>query len=331
MRAQINSKNRGFTLIELLVVIAIIAVLISLLLPAVQSAREAARRAQCFNKLRQIGLGMHNYLSGNDVFPAGGLYANDAFAATGGTVLRSNYVGWAVAILPFIEQAPLFNAYNSDLHNWDIQNSTIHSTKLNSYVCPSDIQADVRFPSFGIGGGATAYTNIAPGSYKGVAGRYSTPSAGTELFWDYASYVDQLGSSMQPESRGILTAAGVGGISNVRISEISDGTSNTMMVGEYSTTMITNSRAMWPASWGYMSLGSAGPSQGVRGIPDYALCTKYVAANRCNRAFASFHPGVMNFVMGDGSVRTIKRYIDAIVYQNLATMRGGEIISADAL
>ena len=104
-----------------------------------------------------------------------------------------------------------------------------------------------------------------------------------------------------------------------------------MMVGEYSTTMITNSRALWPASWGYMSLGSAGPSQGVRGIPDYALCTKYVAANRCNRAFASFHPGVMNFVMGDGSVRTIKRYIDAIVYQNLATMRGGEIISADAL
>ncbi len=67
---------------------------------------------------------MHNYLSGNDVFPAGGLYANDAFAATGGTVLRSNYVGWAVAILPFIEQAPLFNAYNSDVHNWHIQNST---------------------------------------------------------------------------------------------------------------------------------------------------------------------------------------------------------------
>ncbi|MFM7127903.1 MAG: DUF1559 domain-containing protein [bacterium] len=331
MSSYSRQKSRAFTLIELLVVIAIIAVLISLLLPAVQSAREAARRAQCFNNLRQIGLGMHNYLSTNDTFPAGGMYANDAFAQSTGTVLRSNYMGWSISILPFVEQAPLFAAYNANMHNWDPHNSTIISTKLSAYICPSDVQIDLPYPTFGIGGGASAYNNISPASYKGVAGRYSTPSPGTELFWDYASFVDQLGSSMQAEARGILTASGVGGIGTVRLAEITDGTSNTFLVGEYATNQQVAARAFWSASWAYMGLGSAGPSQGVRGIPDYAMCTRYVAANRCNRAFASFHPGAMNFAMADGSVRTIKRFIDAVVYQNLATMKGGEIVSADAL
>lgn len=331
MHAAIHRRKRGFTLIELLVVISIIAVLISLLLPAVQSAREAARRAQCFNNLRQIGLGMHNYLSANDVFPAGGLYAEDDTFKSSGTVLRSNYIGWAVAILPYAEQTQLFNAYNTLVNNWQVSNQTVISTKLSMYICPSDIQSDTYIASFGIGGPTTPYANIAPASYKGVAGRYSTPSPGTELFWDYASFVRDLAPAMQAESRGILSVAGVGGISNARIAEVIDGSSNTYLVGEYATRVPANSRAMWATSWGYMSLGSAGPNQGVRGIPDFQLCTTYIAANRCNRAFASFHPNVMNFVMADGSVKTVKRFIDAVIYQNLATMKGSEIVSADAL
>lgn len=326
-----SRRRSGFTLIELLVVISIIAVLISLLLPAVQSAREAARRAQCFNNLRQIGLGMHNYLSANDVFPAGALYSEDDTFRSSGTVVRSNYIGWAVAILPYAEQTQIYNAYNSLVNNWQVSNQTVISTKLSMYICPSDIQADVYTASFAIGGPTIPYSNIAPASYKGVAGRYSTPSPGTELFWDFASFVRDLAPSMQAESRGILSVAGVGGFSNVRIAEVIDGSSNTYLVGEYASRTPTNARAMWATSWAYMALGSAGPNQGVRGIPDFAICTTYIAANRCNRAFASFHPNVMNFVMADGSVRTIKRFIDAVIYQNLATMKGNEIVSADAL
>ncbi|MDR3638003.1 MAG: DUF1559 domain-containing protein [Isosphaeraceae bacterium] len=317
----------GFTLIELLVVIAIIAVLIALLLPAVQAAREAARRAQCFNNLKQMGLGMHNYLSANDCFPAGSLYADDAFSQTKGTPLFSNYAGWTVAILPFMEQAQLYNAYNSQLHNWDGANTTVISTKLSTQVCPSDINGDGYVASFSVTSGV-AYANVALGSYKGVSGRYSVPSPGTELFWDYASYVESL--PMDPNSQGVLTVVGVGGVGPATIAAITDGTSNTLMVGEYATKTQAVSEAMWAASWGYMSLASAGPSQGVRGIPDYSICKSYIAANRCNRAFASFHPNAMNFLMADGHAKTITRYVDATVYTSLATIRGGEIVSGDS-
>jgi len=337
MRNLVTRRRVGFTLIELLVVIAIIAVLISLLLPAVQAAREAARRAQCTNNLKQMGLAMHTYLDSNQCFPPGNLYTvNDgAVYSRTGSSLRSNYAGWAVSILPYMEQTPLYNAYNTQLHNWNVANSTVYQTKLSTQICPSDIGGGAPVPSFGIGGVATPYTNIATGSYKGVAGRYAHTYAGTvitsDLFWDYGSFVELLG--LEPASRGVLTATGVGGAGTTTISNVIDGTSNTMLIGEYATDEAAGgitARAMWAGSWGYMSLGSAGASQGVRGIPSYAKCLNYIAANRCRRAFASFHPGVMNFAMADGHVRAIKVYADATVYRNLATVNGAEIISADS-
>jgi prepilin-type processing-associated H-X9-DG protein len=217
------------------------------------------------------------------------------------------------------------------VHNWDPANTTVISTKLSVQVCPSDVNGDTYISGFVVRAsvGAT-YTNLAEGSYKGVVGTYSTPTPSITLFWDYASYVELLASSMVPSSRGMLTVVGVGNIGPVKVASVTDGTSSTLAVGEYATKTPAVSEAMWAGSWGYMSLGSAGPSQGVRGIPDYNICLTYIAANRCNRAFASLHPGAMNFLLADGHVKTITPYVDASVYQALATIQGGEIVSADA-
>jgi prepilin-type N-terminal cleavage/methylation domain-containing protein/prepilin-type processing-associated H-X9-DG protein len=330
----------GFTLIELLVVIAIIAVLIGLLLPAVQAAREAARRAQCINNLKQIGLAMFNYESANLAFPPGGMYgANDPCSVAAGSCLRCNLLGWGVAILPFFEQAPLFNSYNSSLHNWDPVNVTVLATKLNSQSCPSDPGAADYIPSFAIGS-PSPYVNLSNSSYKGVSGRYAyTYGTGgvitSMLFWDYGSYV-QLEQPMEPASKGMLTASGVGGVGTTKIADVTDGTSNTLMVGEYATTDDiaaggSSFRADWGASWGYLSLSSAGSSSLVRGIPSYAKCINGLGSGPlCRRAFASFHPGGMNFVMSDGHVKFIAQYVNVNTYLSLATLAGGEVVSADA-
>src|SRR5689334_19263871 len=130
--------GRGFTLIELLVVIAIIAVLIALLLPAVQAAREAARRAQCVNNLKQMGLGVHNYLSSQGVFPP--IMGNWNLAAPATPLVGSGTwpLGWATSILPAMEQTQMYNALNYSNGAQDPPNTTITYSKVNFYVCPSE-------------------------------------------------------------------------------------------------------------------------------------------------------------------------------------------------
>ena len=133
-------SSRGFTLIELLVVIAIIAVLIALLLPAVQAAREAARRAQCTNNLKQLGLGIHNYNQANSAFPP--LWGNFGVPSppSGPSGAAGEWpLGWGVGILPFIEQAPLFNASNYSGGAFNAMNQvTVSNAKIPGYVCPSE-------------------------------------------------------------------------------------------------------------------------------------------------------------------------------------------------
>ena len=134
---------RGFTLIELLVVIAIIAVLISLLLPAVQSAREAARRAQCINNLKQLALAAHNYESANGSFPMG-RNCQQYISTSGG--YQGYHDGWAAIaeLLQFTEQAPLYNAINQSLGPWQIRNYTVINTGMSLLWCPSD--GDIQGP-----------------------------------------------------------------------------------------------------------------------------------------------------------------------------------------
>src|SRR5947209_7877310 len=148
-----SKTHRGFTLIELLVVIAIIAVLISLLLPAVQSAREAARRAQCINNMKQIGLGMHNYHTANGSFPLGGTVTS---VGPGGGYAAGYSTSWGTwsahaLMLGYMEQQPLYNSANFSWAvvmgpGWNI-NLTVGNSMLNVFLCPSDNLAPIAVPA----------------------------------------------------------------------------------------------------------------------------------------------------------------------------------------
>lgn len=137
MRENNRRCASGFTLIELLVVIAIIAVLVALLLPAVQQAREAARRSQCKNQLKQIGLALHNYHDSYRSFPPGNVTMGNCCGSPCGT-------NWAISILPFMDQAPLYQQYNFDKYNEDPENQAVRETILPVFNCPSDINAGKR-------------------------------------------------------------------------------------------------------------------------------------------------------------------------------------------
>src|SRR5262249_3737609 len=142
-----SSRRRGFTLIELLVVIAIIAVLIALLLPAVQAAREAARRAQCVNNLKQIGLGMHNYLSSNEPFPLLPSGCNPFDTSTTHGAMAFVYM------LGALEQTQLYNAFNfiqgcvNGNGTYEKSNTTDSNSKVNIFLCPSDNSSAFAAPT----------------------------------------------------------------------------------------------------------------------------------------------------------------------------------------
>ncbi len=153
VRNRRSGKNGGFTLIELLVVIAIIAILISLLLPAVQSAREAARRAQCTNNMKQLALAVHNYIGSNDCLPMGLIDSTSSWLP--GYIITS--FGPLLPLTQFTEQMPLYNAMNFSICMWDIPNTTIVATGMSVLWCPSDAGVDQpQIGTFTPIGGSTA-------------------------------------------------------------------------------------------------------------------------------------------------------------------------------
>jgi prepilin-type N-terminal cleavage/methylation domain-containing protein/prepilin-type processing-associated H-X9-DG protein len=224
----------GFTLIELLVVIAIISVLIALLLPAVQAAREAARRTQCINNLKQIGLALHNYISANDILPPGGF---PAWVAETGTYINNGDFSVHARLLSFLEQQTLFNAANFSVAAFnstvgDVTNHTIHATTVNAFLCPSDPP-----PSWLIEGTNSQLENIvAPGNtyFASVGSSLEFDASWTggppNGLFAYQGAVN--GTSAFGLSTAVLSSQST---SPTRLAAITDGTSNTVAFGEWKT------------------------------------------------------------------------------------------------
>ena len=335
-----SRQRRGFTLIELLVVIAIIAVLIGLLLPAVQQAREAARRIQCKNNLKQIGLALHNYLSTHSVFPPSFCIG----AAKGGT--------WSIhaRILPYVDQANSFNLADLTVGYSDPPNSTngITSQKLPFNRCPSEIHGinSSTTPSFFPPNYAFNFgtwkvftpisVNLATGGIPGDGAFAPNSNFTTASFTDGTSntlcasevkcYTSNIGndaaatdgipslSTILGFSSGTLTLSVPGSVGGHR--EWTDG-----KVHEtgFTTTFTPNAQVLiagptGPIEGDYISCKERATSATCAGKPTYAAVTS-----------RSYHTGSVNSLMMDGSTRSVSTNIDANVWKGLGSRAGGEV------
>jgi prepilin-type N-terminal cleavage/methylation domain-containing protein/prepilin-type processing-associated H-X9-DG protein len=280
-------RRAGYTLIELLVVIAIIAVLISLLLPAVQMAREAARRAQCTNNLKQLALALHNYVSVHSVLPPGYVAQPCEIIPDAMCVSHGLFVG----ILPHYEQQPLFNAINFDRNVFLNPNTTIFATGLSTLWCPSD--SGIEEP--------VVTQLLETEQYK----TYRTSYAGCTGTW----YNHGRNPTRMAQNNGLFWA-----ISSVSLAGVTDGTSHTIALGEKAYSLLTpgttNLWGFWPSGdFGDSQFSTLYPLNPWKRIKDGTLPftneSLYWASSASSR-----HPGGANFAMLDGSVRFLTDSID---------------------
>ncbi len=346
-----RSRRAGFTLIELLVVIAIIAVLIALLLPAVQSAREAARRIQCTNNLKQLGLAVHNYIDANGSMPIGAYKARERYNVTG-----AHEHSILLALAPYYEQAAAYNAFNVMIHYagpdstlGSFVNSTMTNIGLSALWCPSDPAVmnpqRLTYWASSVGGFPMRYT-----SYKGNSGPWMSPFRNSDP-------TDSNFGALIGQAKGVFYY-----YSSVGIAGITDGTSNTLLFGESAYGLLPQADqiewAWWTSgNYGDTMLSSLYPVNPQRKLAGGSTASG-VNTSIVVVAASSFHPGGANFAMCDGSVRFIKDTIQTWpfnpstgfpnvlsqnsdgtyvvaqpglgVYQALSTRNGGEVISADS-
>jgi prepilin-type N-terminal cleavage/methylation domain-containing protein/prepilin-type processing-associated H-X9-DG protein len=332
----------GFTLIELLVVIAIIALLMGLLLPAVQAAREAARRSQCVNNLRQLGLAVHNYVLTN-----GGLPPSAIVIQQDPSTLWVSGWGPFARIMPHIEQYALYSAYNLTLQYGDPANTTGTGQSIGLFLCPSEInQAPVNISSFGICGGNTYGFCLGDWFvWAGPGGGATTRSAmGVNLSRSWADFQDGTSSTLlmaevknyQPYIRDCGKLANIYTPTN-----IPPPTANPLTVApEYSgngCTVLSNAHTQWPEiTVHHIGMTTAWPPNKVTpgaGYPDVDLDSERERIGGPTYAAVtarSYHPGGVNSLLGDGSVRFVKSSINGLVWRGLGTVAGGEVIGGDA-
>ena len=306
LQLRLRPRTAAFTLVELLVVIAIIAILIALLLPAVQAAREAARRTQCMNNFKQIGIAMHNYHAARDTFPIGELYISDHWTPPE-LGLKNYYAkGWGVRILPYMEQLELSNLYaveNGIFGIYGPNQIDLGLNRIGQFVCPSDAQDEWIY----VGSNANTYTNheIGIAFYKTNVGGVADSQAAWKV--DYQCH----------------TLDGDGMLYNVypvRIRDVFDGTSNTVMVGELTGDESGSHRGH---QWVHFNVFST--IEGINGIatiPGEGFFERIPTSG-----FSSYHPGGCHFLRADGSTKFESANMDQVVLSALTTRRGGELIS----
>jgi prepilin-type N-terminal cleavage/methylation domain-containing protein/prepilin-type processing-associated H-X9-DG protein len=314
---RLSRRHRGFTLIELLVVISIIAILIGLLLPAVQKVREAAARMKCANNAKQLGLGVHLYHDAFTKLPPGAQGTVPANPVVSGGPTTVAGTSWLVLILQQVEQGNLYNTYSFSYPY--TSNYAVGSFQVPLHVCPSGAKqvsgngSEVYngVPNFtthyyGIMGPGSGTVNPMTGtaypvSNAGTNGAYSAPpNAGMMVHYD-------MGLSI----RGVVT-----------LSDVTDGTSNTLMIGERSQNEPpgTNSYRSWIR-------GDSGGSGATKNIASPLNSSYYTGSNFNDISMGSNHIGGANFCMGDGSVRFITQLVDLPTLVALSSINGKEVVS----
>jgi prepilin-type N-terminal cleavage/methylation domain-containing protein len=339
----IRKKNsRGFTLIELLVVIAIIAVLIALLLPAVQQAREAARRSQCKNNLKQIGLAVHNYHETVNCFPPA------YWVVVASPYTDQNSKGFLSQILPYIDQAPLYNSIDQSTPMYagvtgfnatiQAQNVAAAKTIISAFMCPSSV-ANAVDTNYVYPAGAFGPFPNANATWAGGRADYVVTTGVLGPFAQLA-YANNAGGDRDGALQVAGDLTGVGGSAGTtgRIRDVLDGTSNTLLMAERTggTTIYFKTKAA-PAvyqangvvnggSWsdlllGENWLGGASADGTVSGGPCPINCS-----NARGDGYHSFHTGGTHALMADGAVRFINENIAAQTLAGLITRAKGEVV-----
>ncbi|HEY2412611.1 MAG TPA: DUF1559 domain-containing protein [Pirellulaceae bacterium] len=311
MHHSITGRRRGFTLVELLVVIAIIGVLVALLLPAVQAARESARRSQCQNNLKQMGIGLHNYHDTFLVLPFG---------------WSDRGAGWSTMLLPYIEQKPLYDTLGfNEADNWDSANSANQracGTYINVFRCPSMAVIPKHITNQSI-------PDRVPTSYRGVAS--STADSDDQSTSKVGRWMEE------KDLEGLFF-----GCSRIRFAEITDGTSNTFAVGESRFDTFSqdgNEMDFWYIGSPQIDPCSCVPSVntssatefsefcGSTGVPFNARVIPTTSGYVKELSFTSLHPNGAQFVLADGSVRFVPFSINQTTYQALGSRNNGEVLA----
>ncbi|MFO0790801.1 MAG: DUF1559 domain-containing protein [Pirellulales bacterium] len=331
----------AFTLVELLVVIAIIGILVALLLPAIQAAREAARRAQCSNNLKQLALGMLNYESSTKTFPPGcEVYQSPTTGKPTRPANDSAFVDlvrtWSIAILPNMEDQQLQQSFDYKKPLSDAYNAALIVKELPAFLCPSDPGPE-----------GYARNPFARSSYVGISGA----AAGTTTWGRVLDVITDAGattslpsSDIGKQRRGILTVVyKPAGVNPVKISMVADGTSNTVAVAERhvrrSYPISNPSTTSFYAGWGSWRAYASEAAAFVRddhhaamfGLPDYTTCSQLNINPTwlCELGVASLHSGgLIQCVYADGHVDALSPETDRLVWQALATINGGEVGAA---